>query len=328
MNAWGLVVAAALLVANGFFVAAEFAAVSVRRAQLEPLAASSRRARTVLGALGRLSMLLAGAQLGITLCSLGLGAVAEPALGHLLERALHSLDLPEGLADPLAFAVALAFVVVAHMVLGEMVPKNISLAEAERAALLLVPVLDGFVRMTRPLIRTFNALANGVLRLFGVQPQDELKTAYTPDEVSGIIAESREHGFLGDEQHRRLASALELGERTAADVAIPSSELVTVGPETTAAEIESLTARTGYSRFPVRAGEALLGFVHVKDVLAVAEADPVRPWATEHLRRMPSVDPGLPLPEVLTRLRGARSHLALVPGVGVLALEDVVTALI
>jgi len=328
VTAWGLVAAALLLIGNAFFVAAEFAAVSVRRAQIEPLAARSRRARTVLAVQGRLSMLLAGAQLGITLCSLGLGAVAEPTLGHLFERALHATHLPTGLADPLAFAVALTVVVLAHMVLGEMVPKNISLATAERAALLLVPPLAGFVRATRPLIRAFNAVANGVLRLFGVQPQDELKTAYTPEEVAGIIAESREHGYLGADEHHRLSRALRLGQRTAGDVAIDPSALLTVTPETTAAEIEALTARTGYSRFPVRAGEALLGFVHVKDVLAGGSADPSRPWAAEHLRRMPTVEPGQPLPEVLTVMRRARSHLAQVDGGSVIALEDVVTAFI
>lgn len=328
MTAWGLVAAALLLAGNAFFVAAEFAAVSVRRAQIEPLAARSRRARMVLDVQGHLSMLLAGAQLGITLCSLGLGAVAEPTIGHLLERALHATHLPAGLADPLAFAVALAFVVLAHMVLGEMVPKNISLAVSERAALLLVPPLAGFVRATRPLIRAFNAVANGGLRLFGVEPQDELKTAYTPDEVAGIIAESREQGYLAPDEHRRLTSALRLGQRTAADVAIDPAALVTVTPETTAAEIEALTARTGYSRFPVRAGEALLGFVHVKDVLAAAPADPSRPWAAEHLRRMPTVEPDRPLPEVLTVMRRARSHLARVAGGSVIALEDVVSAFI
>ena len=323
---WGLVAAVGLLAANAFFVAAEFAAVSVRRAQIEPLAATSRRARTVLAAQGRLSMLLAGAQLGITLCSLGLGAVAEPSLAHLLEKLLHAVHLPTGLADPVAFAVALALVVVAHMVLGEMVPKNVSLATGEQAALLLVPPLDAFVRATRPLIRAFNAIANGVLRLFRVEPQDELKTAYTPDEVAGIIAESREHGYLGAAEHHRLASALRLGQRTAADIAIHPEALVTVTPETTAAEIEELTARTGLSRFPVLAGEAILGFVHVKDVLVTAPGERDQPWAAEHLRRMPMVEPERPLPEVLTVLRRGRSHLGLVTDGSVIALEDVVVA--
>jgi CBS domain containing-hemolysin-like protein len=326
VTAWGLVAAVALLAANAFFVAAEFAAVSVRRAQIEPLAASSRRARTVLAAQGRLSMLLAGAQLGITLCSLGLGAVAEPALGHLLERLLHAVHLPTGLADPFAFAVALAVVVLAHMVLGEMVPKNVALATGERAALGLVPLLDAFVRGTRPLIRAFNAVANGVLRLLRVEPQDELKTAYTPDEVAGIVAESREHGLLGVDEHHRLTSALQLGRRTAVDVAIRPEKLVTVTPETTAAQIEDLTARTGFSRFPVRAGEAILGFVHVKDVLVTAPGERDEPWAAEHLRRMPTVAPERPLPEVLTVLRRGRSHLGLVTDGSVIALEDVVVA--
>jgi magnesium and cobalt exporter, CNNM family len=327
MNTLGLLAAVLLLLGNAFFVAAEFAAVSVRRAQIEPLAARSRRARRVLDAQRRLSLLLAGAQLGITLCSLGLGAVAEPSVAHLLERGLHATHLPSAAADPLAFAVALTLVVLAHMVIGEMVPKNISLATSERAALLLVPTLDTFVRASGPLIRTFNAMSNGVLRLFGVTPQDELKTAYTSEELADILAESRAEGYLAAGEHHRLASALTLADRSAADVVIAPDRLVTVTPVTTAAEIEELTARTGYSRFPVRAGNRLVGFVHVKDVL-IGEADPAQPWAAEHLRAMPVIAADTPLPDVLTALRRGRSHLGLVCAggtvLGVLALEDVV----
>jgi CBS domain containing-hemolysin-like protein len=331
MTALGLLAAVVLLLGNGFFVAAEFAAVSVRRAQIEPLAARSRRARRVLDAQRRLSLLLAGAQLGITLCSLGLGAVAEPSVAHLLEKALHATQLPTAAADPLAFAVALALVVLAHMVVGEMVPKNISLATSERAALLLVPALDTFVRATGPLIRTFNAMANGVLRAFGVTPQDELKTAYTSEELADILAESRAEGYLAAGEHQRIASALTLANRRAADVVIPDDRLITVTPVTTAAEIEALTVRTGYSRFPVRAGNGVLGFVHVKDVL-VGVPDPSQPWVADHFHPMPSIAAGTPLPDVLTALRRARSHMALVREgggiVGVLTMEDVVESFI
>lgn len=327
MNVLGLLAAVVLLLGNAFFVAAEFAAVSVRRAQIEPLAARSRRARRVLDAQRRLSLLLAGAQLGITLCSLGLGAVAEPSVAHVLEPALHATHLPTGAADPIAFALALTLVVLAHMVVGEMVPKNISLATSERAALMLVPALDTFVRATGPVIRGFNALSNGVLRLFGVVPQDELKTAYTADELADILAESRAEGYLAAGEHQRLSSALTLASRTAADVVIAADRLVTITPMTTAAEIEALTARTGYSRFPVRAGTGLAGFVHVKDVL-LGTADLSQPWAPEHLRAMPAIAADTPLPDALTALRRSRSHLGLVRRdaevIGVLALEDVV----
>ncbi|MEO7261821.1 MAG: hemolysin family protein [Jatrophihabitantaceae bacterium] len=325
-----LVAALVLLLGNAFFVAAEFAAVSVRRAQIQPLAATSRRARHVLAAQQRLSLLLAGAQLGITLCSLGLGAVAEPAVAAIFEDLFHALGVPTGLNHPLAFTIALAVVVLSHMVIGEMVPKNIALATSERAALLLVPTLDGFVTATGPVIRGLNALANAGLRLARIEPQDELKSAYTPDELAEILAESRNEGYLDAAEHHRLSSALQLAERTAADATIPHAALVTISTATTTAELEALTAATGYSRFPVqdpsRPG-ALLGFVHIKDVLTGAH-DPARPWPAQHLHRMPVIPADSPLPDVITALRRARSHLGHVTdgatSLGVLALEDVV----
>lgn len=325
-----LLAALGLLFGNAFFVAAEFAAVSVRRAQIEPLAATSRRARRVLAAQQRLSLLLAGAQLGITLCSLGLGAVAEPAVAAIFEDLFHTLGVPTGLTHPLAFAIALVLVVASHMVIGEMVPKNIALATSERAALLLVPALDGFVSATGPLIRGLNAFANAGLRLAGIEPQDELKSAYTHEELADILAESRDEGYLDAAEHQRLSNALHLAERTAADAIIPHAALVTITTATTTGELEALTAATGYSRFPVRdhsAPGALLGFVHIKDVLTGAH-DPTRPWPVQQLHRMPPIPADSPLPDVITALRRARSHLGHVTdggaSLGVLALEDVV----
>ena len=331
----GLAVLAAilLLLGNALFVAAEFSAVSVRRAQIEPLAtAGNARAARVLGALRRLSLLLAGAQLGITLCSLGLGAVAEPAVARLLEDLFHAVHVPADLAHPIAFAVALALVVLLHMVLGEMVPKNLALASSERAALVLVPALDTFVRFVGVIIRGLNALANGTLRLLGIEPQAELKSAYTPEELADILAESRTEGYLSDAQHRRLTTALSFGDRTAADVVVPLDRLVTVTPHTTEGELERIALETGYSRFPMREGRRLLGFVHVKDVLIGAASEPDvatdAPLARHYLHALPVLRPGMPLPDVLTALRRARSHMGdVVAGgqsLGVIALEDVV----
>jgi CBS domain containing-hemolysin-like protein len=319
----GLLAALVLLLANGFFVGAEFAAVSVRRAQMEPLAARSRRARRVLDAQQHLSLMLAGAQFGITLCSLGLGAVAEPTVAALFERGLHAVDFPAGFAHPLAFVVALALVVLLHMVVGEMVPKNIALATSERAAIVLVPALATFVRLTRPIIAGVNHLANGALRLAGIEPQDELKTAYTPDELAEILTESRSEGLLGADEHDRLASALNLAEKTAADVVIPADRLVTIGPDATSDEVQQTSARTGFSRFPVVVDGNVVGFVHMKDALA---DDPAFTAGTR-ARPIPRVRADDSLPDVLAALRQGGSHMALVDdGSGtarVLALEDV-----
>ncbi len=275
MTGISLLVAVLLLLGNALFVGAEFAAISVRRAMLEPMAETSGMARRVLADLRHLSMLLAGAQLGITLCSLGLGAVAEPAVAHLLEDLLDLLHVPEALLHPIAFAVALTLVVFLHMVLGEMVPKNLSLASPERLALVLVPALAAFVRVTRPLIYSLNALANAGLSVLGVEPKNELDASHTPEELADIIAESRSEGLLDPEKHERLTGALALENLRARDVMIPLERLVSVSPAISADDLEDLAAETGYSRFPVATGAR------------GEQADPDTPAAT----RPPAVRP-------------------------------------
>ncbi|MDP9435524.1 MAG: hemolysin family protein [Actinomycetota bacterium] len=343
MTAWSLVAAVLLLAGNAYFVGAEFAVISVRRSQIEPLADSSRRARTVLDALRHLSLMLAASQLGITLCSLGLGAVAEPAVAHLLEDALHAAHVPDALLHPISFAVALSLVVFLHMVLGEMVPKNIAIASPERAALVLVPSLARFAYVTGPVLRALNATGNAVLRAFGVEPKDELAASFSSDELAGIIAQSREEGLLDEEEHERLSGALELGQQPARTVMLPLEQVVTVPHTVTADELEELVVVTGFSRFPVRSSDddeatigavegGLLGFVHVKDVLGLDERERREPLAAKRLRTMPPLPPDLPLTEVLARLQRSSSHLGQVvdggAAIGVIALEDVVEELV
>ena len=334
-----LLVAVLLLAGNAFFVGAEFAVMSVRRSQVEPLADTSRRARTVLDALQNLSLMLAGAQLGITLCSLGLGAVAEPAVAHLIEGALHAAHVPDALLHPIAFTVALALVVFLHMVMGEMVPKNISLSAPERAALLLVPPLVAFAHAVGPLLRGLNALANAALHLLHVEPKDELNSSYSPEELAEIIAESREEGLLDRSEHERLSGALALQQSRARDVMVALDQLVTVPATVTADELEALVVVTGFSRFPVRSPRddtpsgsghegGPIGFVHIKDTLELQGEERTRPLPHALVRPMPQLPADLPLEEVLAALQRNKSHLAQVVdedgAVGVIALEDVV----
>ena len=334
-----LLIGLLLLAGNAFFVGAEFSVMSVRRSQVEPLAEQSRRARTVLYALRHLSLMLAGAQLGITLCSLGLGAVAEPAVAHLLEDALAAASVPEALLHPIAFAVALTIVVFLHMVLGEMVPKNIALSAPERSALVLVPPLVAFARASGPLLRLLNAIANAGLRLMRVEPKDELTSSYSPDELAEIIAQSRQEGLLDRDEHERLSGALALRSTTAADVMVPLDQLVTVPDTITADDLEALVVMTGFSRFPVRTAQdnattagvaegGLVGFVHVKDILGMGPAARRRPLPATLRRPMPRLRADLPLEQVLAALQRHRSHLGQVVdergAIGVIALEDVV----
>ncbi|MFI5527423.1 hemolysin family protein [Kitasatospora sp. NPDC051853] len=322
-----------LLLGNAFFVGAEFAVISVRRSQIEPLAeAGNRRARTVLHALSNVSAMLAAAQLGITVCSLLLGALAEPTIARLLEGPFHAVGIPEQLIHPIGYVVALAVVVFLHMVVGEMVPKNIALAGPERAALWLGPPLDRLARWLSPVIRFLNAFANGVLRLFRVEPKDEVESVFTTEQLLYLLTDSREAGLLDEQRQERLEDALELGVRPVTDVLLPPEQLVTVGPAVTAAEIEDLAVRTGFSRFPVLDGAGeVRGYLHVKDALDVDDRDAPVP---ERLWRPVTVLRGtLPLDDALAAMQRAASHLAAVvdqdgKALGLVALEDVLEELV
>ncbi|WP_327270123.1 hemolysin family protein [Streptomyces sp. NBC_01218] len=329
-----LVFAGLLVLANGFFVGAEFALVSVRRSQVEPLAASgSARARQVLYGLENLPQMMAAAQFGITVCSLTLGAVAEPTVAHLLEPLFHAAHVPEGLVHPLGYALALVFVVVLHLVIGEMVPKNLAMAAPEKTALWLSPTLVGFARLCRPVTAALGACARLVLKLFRVEPRDEVEAVFTSEQLNRLVEDSGQAGLLEPEAQERLEDALELGSRLVTDVLLDNASLVTVDPSVTPRRIEELTVRTGFSRFPVRAelGGPFMGYLHVKDVLDLEDGEravPQQVW-----RPMATVRAELPLDDALTVMRRAATHLAQVADaqgkvLGLVALEDVLETLV
>jgi len=327
-----LAILVALLLGNAFFVAAEFALVSARVDQIEPRAAAgSARAQRTLDAMRNVSQMMAGAQLGITLCSLGLGAVGEPAVAHLIEVPLESAGVPEGLLHPIALVVALSLVTVLHMVLGEMVPKNITIAGPDRAAIALGPPMAKVVTVLKPLIWLFNTAANGFVRLFGVTPTDEVAASFDSDEIRSMITQSRSQGLLGDEVSSLAEGALSFETHDARSVLLPVDDLVTVPREVTPRELEGIVAEHGFSRYPVCGPDGgWLGYVHVKDVLGAAERD--RPVPDDALDAFVELSPDQPLPEVLQEMRRAGVHLGrVVDGdevVGVVALEDVLEQLI
>jgi CBS domain containing-hemolysin-like protein len=330
-----LLVALLLLAGNAFFVGAEFALVSVRRSQIEPrVEAGSRRARATLWAIQRVSLMMAGAQLGITLCTVGLGAVAEPAVARLLEPGFAAVGLPEAVAHGVAFALALLIVVGLHVVIGEMVPKNLALAAPDQAALALAPVLGALVRWVRPVVFGLNAVASAMLLLVGVRPRDEVADAVTHEEVGHLLAESRREGLIDPDEHRLTTEALSFAERTAADVTIPLDEVVVIDAGTTAAEVEEVAARNGHSRYPVRDESGrLTGYIHLKDILDDAAERPSEPVPPEHIRALPAIRETTPLVDVLAALRDGASHLARVDDeagstIGVLTLDDVLLLLV
>ncbi|MEU4212545.1 hemolysin family protein [Streptomyces sp. NPDC026206] len=336
MNVLQLLFALLLVLANGFFVGAEFALVSVRRSQIEPKAAEgSARARTVLTGLENLPQMMAAAQFGITICSLTLGAVAEPTVARLLEPVFHAVGLPEGLIHPLGYVIALALVVFLHLVIGEMVPKNLAMSAPDRAALWLGPGLVTFARLCRPVTRLLGACAHGVLRLFRVEPKDEVEAVFTSEQLTHLVEDSRQAGLLEREQQERLEDALGLGSRPVTDVLLDPATLVTVDPSVTPRQVEELTVRTGYSRFPIcatgRTGSPVMGYLHVKDVLDLEERDRAVP---QHVwRRVETLRAELPLDDALTVMRRAAVHLAAVTDasgrvLGLVALEDVLEKLV
>jgi CBS domain containing-hemolysin-like protein len=324
-----------LLAANAFFVGAEFAIISARRSSIEPLAAAgSRRARVVLWAMEHVSLMLACAQLGITVCSTSLGVVAEPAIAHLIEDPLVALGASADLAHPIAFVLALVIVVFLHVVLGEMVPKNLAVAGPERAALWFGPPLVWVARVVSPLITALNWIANHVLRLFGVEPKDEVASAFTAQEVQSIVERSQAEGLLDDAQGL-LTGAIEFSDRTAADVMVPLASLVSVERGCSVADVERLVARTGFSRFVVTDGAGVpVGYLHLKDVLYAGPDERDLPVPDWRVRALAQVGPGDEVEAALAAMQRSGTHLARVLDedagavVGVVFLEDILEELV
>lgn len=324
-----------LIAANAFFVAAEFALISARRDRLEALAEQGKRsAVTVIRAGEDLSVMLAGAQLGITVGSIVLGRVGEPAVAHLLGPVFALVGVSPALQHTVSFIVAITVVVILHVLLGEMVPKNIALAGPEKVAMLLVPPYLFWVKMTRPIIAVYDWCAKLVVRALGVEPKTELENTVSMVELAEMIAESRSEGLLDPEEHMRLSRALQIRNRVAGDVGVPVSTIRTVavaaaGTGPRVEDIEQALAVTGYSRFPVvdEAG-AFIGFIHIKDILDLID-HPGAVVSASVVRYLPRLPAATPLPDALSLLRQNNSHLALLTGAdgavsGLLALEDLV----
>jgi CBS domain containing-hemolysin-like protein len=339
MTAALLLLAVGLIAANGFFVGAEFAVLASRRARLEPLLRSSRRARTALGAIEQLPLMISACQFGITLASLGLGALAEPVVASLLTGPLATLHVPDELVHPLALAIALTLVSCLHMLLGEMVPKNLALTGPERAALMLAPPLLLFVRLFRPIIIGLTAVATSVLKLLRIQPASEIGDVTDRDSVAALIGESSEEGLLETNQQELLSGALAFEETKAHVVKLPLEDLITVEPDVTPTQVEQLVAATGYSRFPVRAddhpttGTDLIGYLHLADVLAADAAHRDRPVDPCWILPLHDIPTTATLQTALAILRHTHSHLGRLidedgQTQGVIALEDILEQLV
>ncbi len=302
---------------------------------MEPKAAEgSRVARTTLRAMENLSLMIAAAQFGITVCSLGLGAVAEPAIAHLIEPLAELVNLPDAWLHPVAFTIAMTLVVYLHVVLGEMVPKNLALAGPERAAMVLGPPMVALVTLLRPIVRGLDAVASGVVRLLRIEPRNELTSSFTLEEVEAMVDESRHEGMLDESEYERLSGALGFTSRTVAEVLLPVDSLETVERGARASDVELKCAETGYSRFPVVDPDGeFTGYLHIKDVL---QADPhgrARVVEEKWVRPLANVRVSDTLVSALQILQAKGAHMARVVDddgavLGVATLEDVIEELV
>ncbi|MFT4286098.1 hemolysin family protein [Nocardioides sp.] len=323
-----------LLAGNAFFVGAEFAVISARRSQIEPRAAAgSRAARSTLWAMEHATLMLATSQLGITVCSLLILTVSEPAIHHLLEHPLGWTGLGHDAIGIGAFVITLALVTFLHVVFGEMVPKNLSFSVPDRAALILAPPLVWLSRVLHPVIWTLNWLANHVLRLFRVEPKDEAASAFTLAEVAGIVEQSRREGTLSDDAGT-LAGAFEFTDKRAADIEVPLAEMVLLPPDATPRDIQRAVVACGYSRYVVTDEDgAPAGYLHMKDVMDLAGASVDQPIPAKRIRRLPAVPRDAELEDAMARLRHHGAHVARTVDeagatTGLLYLEDAIEVLV
>lgn len=324
-----------VLVGNAFFVGAEFALVSARRSNIELKAArGSRPAKLTLSAMEQVSFMLTGAQLGVTLCSLIFGAVGEPLIAHLLREPLHNLDVSEGALHPISFVIALALMTYVHVVLGEMVPKYLSLSASSRVALLLVPPLLFIVSVFKPVVIALNAVANGCVRAFGVRPPQEIRSSFSRDEVAGFVKESRRGGLLSEEEEYLLSGTLDFEARRIRHIILPLHKVVLASSKPTPAEIEHLSSKTGFSRFPVPGKDGgLKGYVHLKDMLYLSDDQHDKPLPPRLIRPLGTIKLRSSLRDALATMQETGSHIAQVTGnggivTGVVMLEDVLEELV
>jgi len=330
----GLIWLVVLLISNAFFVGAEFAVIAARRAQIEPRAeAGSRPAKITLAAMERVSLMLATAQLGITVSSLLILLIAEPSIHHLLEYPLGALGLPDGLVSAVSFTLALLLVTYLHVVIGEMVPKNIAIAVPERSALILAPLLYGVSIAVRPIVASMNAVTNFILRSFRIEPKDEANSAFTLDQVEDIVEHSTREGVLSDTSGA-LSNTFEFTEKRVEDVVVRVDDLVSLAETVTPRQVESAVAKYGYSRFPLtdESGD-MVGYLHLKDVIDLDEDEFDDAFPAKRVRTLVSLPATTELEDALASMRRVNAHAARVFDsngyvLGVIFLEDILEELV
>jgi CBS domain containing-hemolysin-like protein len=312
----GLLAVVVLVLANAFFVAAEFALVGARRTRLDEMARSGdRKARLARRAVQSLDRYISATQLGITLASLGLGWIGEPALAGLIENGFSWL--PGSLATiathGVASAIAFIIITVLHIILGELVPKAISLLYPEVVSTWLAAPLMGFAWVMAGPIAVLNGTANRLLRVLGIDPPGETERLHSPEEIRMLVEQSTEGGSLGGQDARLLEGVFEFSEKTAQDVMTPRTQMAALGADLKVEDAADQVAIYGRSRYPVYIDslDEIIGVVHAKDILAALRA---RPGQTVRvIMRPPLFVPGTrEVEDVLADMKRLKTHLAIV----------------
>ncbi|WP_166969538.1 CNNM domain-containing protein [Brevibacterium atlanticum] len=310
-NPWVIIaVTVAIIGLSAFFVAVEFALIAAKRHRLEDEAANSRSARAALRSSTELSVLLAGSQLGITACTLALGAITKPAVHHWITPLAEAVGLPLWIADLTGFVLALIIVTFLHLVVGEMAPKSWAVAHPERSAIMLALPMRAFMVLTRPLLHVLNSAANACLRLVGVQPVDEVDQGHTSDDLRQLLRHSAQVGTLEQDSSDALLGALELSRISLDELVADRPEPVVIGPGATAGQVRAAAHQTRHRRILVRteAGVVPDEVVHVRDVLGFAEGDDIAEAA-----RPVTVLPGsMTVVAAFSAMRAEGTQLALV----------------
>ncbi|GAA4701220.1 Hemolysin, contains CBS domains [Promicromonospora umidemergens] len=331
-NPWVVVaVTVAIIALSAFFVAVEFALLAAKRHRLEDAASTSRSARAALRSASELTVLLAGSQLGITVCTLALGAITKPAVHHWLTPVFETWGAPFWAADVASFVLALVIVTFLHLVVGEMAPKSWAIAHPEASATMLALPMRAFMLLTRPALVALNGAANWCLRRVGVEPADQLASGQGPDDLRHLVEHSASVGALSVAYSDQLSGALDLRRMTVEDLLTSGTAPAAVGHDATAAEVQEASRASGHLRILVQAAGSLPdGVVHVRDTLLLADdasvADVTRPVF--------ELAADVPLHSALTSMRETGNLLAIVarPGsaadYGVVTLADVLRRLL
>ena len=331
-----LVTAIFLILVNSVFVATEISLVASRISRLEELAeGGSRTATRALEARKDLRKQLSGSQLGITLSSVILGILAEPSVGELIRSLLENLGAPSGASETASWIAAIAIAAMLQMMFGEIVPKNIAIADPERTLLRVMPIQRFFVQIAKPVILLLDKIVAIAVRPLSNKLQIGNDSALGMTELLAVIKASKDDGLIESFEHELLTSALDLGRRPVSSIMINRSQMVTINRKMNLSAIEEVVVSSGHSRLPVvgNTENDLLGFLHVKDFLRLPEQSHSEPVPLEMIRRMLIVPPDLLLDDLLLQMRRSHSHLAGVKNsegvlLGLVALEDVIEELV